>query len=219
LEKATAGLAELDEDRRPLPLRMATGDTAAARVLGAIDRKRAELRQQIDMLRDGIEDARARHAAALAAEAEERAAGRLEAARGVAAEVMELDAEIDPLLARLAQAFARRGELVRSLAAHGQLDGSRSRKLRNQTMLLAAVHHAGLAAHLQLPRVAPHHWSSLQGWDSRWLADLLPASSAPPPPPEPPPLPPPAPPPSSGPELSEADWERLEEREARRSFA
>jgi hypothetical protein len=218
LDKATATLAELDAERAPLPLAAATGDAAAGKALVAIDRKRQELRQRIDLLGDGLVDARTRYGAAEAAEAADRAAARLEAARGIAGEVMALDRdEIDPLLVRLGQALARRGELVRSLGAHGQLDGSRNRKLRNQTMLLAALHHAGLGAHLPIARIPSHHWTSLEGWDSRWLAGLLPPAANLPPAPEPPP--PPPPPTPSGPELDEAAWERLEEREAARSFA
>lgn len=218
VDKASAALAMLDAERSPLPLAAATGDVAAGKALVAIDRRRQELRARIDLLRDGIEDARARHAAAVAAEAEAQAAERLAAARVIALRVLAVDRDkIAAGFALIREGFEERHELVLSLAKTGQLDGAKHLKLRNRTMIGAALHHAGLDAHLPIDRVQSRHWQSIETWDNRWLSGLLPAGSAPPAPPQEPPLPPPSSPPE-GDGMSEADWEAAEEREAARSF-
>lgn len=218
LDKATGALGALDVERQPLPLLAATGDSDAGKALASIDRRRQDLRARIDLLRDGLEDARARHRAAVAAEAEAQAAARLAAARLIALEIKALDHdEIDPAMARLEQAMTRRRELVMSLSQHGALTTTHANKLRNQTMMSASLHYAGLHHHLPLARVPSHFWTSLEEWDVRWLAPLLPAGSVPSAPVPQPSLPPLPPAPEGG-GMTEEQWEAAEEREAARSF-
>jgi hypothetical protein len=194
------------------------GDRQATVRLALADERQAAAGRRVRQLSAALADAEQQLRAVREAEARAEVAARLEVARRVAGEIIRVDGEIDTAMRTMAAAFEVREDLMRDLGRVGQLDNARVNKLRNRTMRLAAVHAAGLGQFLPVSRVPPHHWTNLAAWDARFLGALLPPVADQPPAPAPPP-PPPTPSPPSGPELSEADWERLEEREARRSFA
>jgi hypothetical protein len=180
VDRDAAALAET----RPLALSAALGDAAATARLGEVNAERIALARHLDNLQGAIEDARARLEATRDAEAGASRAQRLAEASAIARAILAVDASIDDRLARLRADFAERQRLILSLKPLGQLDVSRTNKLRNQTMMLAGMSAAGLGDFLPIARIASHHWQTISTWDGKILALLLPPVPAEPAPTE-----------------------------------
>jgi hypothetical protein len=172
-QQAQAAVAVLEEERKPHALPAVMGDAQAISVLADMDRRRQDLRNELDTLRDALVSAQTQRAAAAEVEAAERRAAQLVEAKAIAAEVMAVAAELDSRMVGLAEAFGRERELLVRLERTRVPLPSLRRIARSPTRTLAALHCAGLGEFFPLDRVAPSFHRSRASWMDDALHNLL----------------------------------------------
>lgn len=165
-------LDAVSAERRTLALDATGGKASAMQRAGELNARQVTLSQRQDLLSvagqvttDRLAQARQEAADALSAAQRVRL---IEGATRAALKAAEVDSAARTLSRKLTEFSAETDGLQRD-----GLDSTYYGKLRNRTMMAAAMHAAGLSGHVPLQAVSSHHRTTLENWTRRMLGYLL----------------------------------------------
>lgn len=168
-----ADLDAIMAERSGLALAATSGrDGAAMAQVAVLNQRQITLSMRQDLLTVAALAAEDRLAQARQAELDALTAAQrarlVEGAERTAVMAGRLDAKARDL----GRALAEFSVEVEALRRDG-LDSTYHGKLRNRTMMAGAMYTAGLAGHVPLQAVSPHHRTTMEAWTRRMLGYLL----------------------------------------------